>query len=240
MKGIILAGGTGSRLLPLTKTINKALLPIGNYPGIYHPLAKLCEVGITEICIVTGTEHMGDIVNTLGSGKEWGVHFTYKVQDEPLGIAHAISLTENFVHQDKFIVLLGDNIFQDSLSNSVREFSQQKEGARIFLKEVDHPERFGVAIVSQGRITKIIEKPNFEISKLAVTGVYFYTPEVFKIIKELKPSKRGEYEVTDINNYYVKNNNLEYEIMKGWWSDAGTLESYSAANRLTEGLELLF
>lgn len=232
MKGIILAGGTGSRLYPLTKVTNKHLLPIGNNPMIYYPIKKLTEVGIEEILIVTGTEHMGDVVNLLGSGKDFGCRFTYKVQDEAGGIAQALGLAENFVGDDCMTVLLGDNIFQTSLKKAIDSYPQ--DGAQILLKDVDDPERFGVAEVEGDKIIGIEEKPDHPKSDLAVTGVYMYDADVFDYIRELEPSDRGELEITDVNNKYISQGKMRFSVMEGWWTDAGTPVSYKRANKLVD------
>ncbi|MCU0641401.1 MAG: sugar phosphate nucleotidyltransferase [Candidatus Margulisbacteria bacterium] len=235
MKGIILAGGTGSRLYPLTKVTNKHLLPVGRKPMIYHPIGKLTEAGIEEILIVTGVEHMGDIVTLLGSGKEFKCRFTYKVQDEAGGIAQALGLAENFVGQDKMVIILGDNIFQDKLTPFVKKFDQQAKGAKVLVKEVSDPQRFGVIEMQGDKVISIEEKPKRPKSDLAVTGVYFYDHEVFKIVRNLRPSGRGELEITDVNNAYLKRGELTYDILSGWWSDAGTFESLEKATLLAEG-----
>lgn len=235
MKGIILAGGTGSRLYPLTKVTNKHLLPIGNNPMIYYPIQKLIEIGIKEILIITGTEHMGDVVNLLGSGSDFGCRFTYKVQQEAGGIAQALGLAENFVGDDTMTVILGDNIFQTSLKKAYESYPGK--GAQILLKEVEDPERFGVAEVRGDKIIGIEEKPENPKSKLAVTGVYMYDPRVFDFIRDLEPSERGELEITDVNNRYVKEGAMRFSIMDGWWTDAGTPSSYKRANKLVSSLE---
>lgn len=232
MKGIILAGGTGSRLYPLTKVTNKHLLPIGNKPMIYYPIEKLTEAGIDEILIVTGTEHMGDVVNLLGSGKDFGCRFTYKVQDEAGGIAQALGLAENFVGDDSMTVILGDNIFQTPLSSALKNYSG--EGAQIMLKTVDDPERFGVAEVDGDKIIGIEEKPDHPKSSLAVTGIYMYDAKVFDYIRELEPSDRGELEITDVNNWYIQRDAMRFSVMEGWWTDAGTPPSYKRANELVD------
>lgn len=230
MKGIILAGGTGSRLYPLTKVTNKHLLPVGSQPMIYHPIQKLIDAGIEEILIVTGTEHMGDVVNLLGSGKDFGCRFTYKVQDEAGGIAQALGLAENFAGDDAMTVILADNIFQTSLQKALDQYSG--EGAQILLKEVDDPERFGVAEVEGEKIVGIEEKPATPKSDLAVTGVYMYDAKVFDYIHNLEPSERGELEITDVNNHYISAGKMHFSLMEGWWTDAGTQESYKRANKL--------
>jgi glucose-1-phosphate thymidylyltransferase len=234
MKGIILAGGTGSRLYPLTKVTNKHLLPVGRLPMIYHPIQKLTAAGISEILIVTGVEHMGDIVTLLGSGKAFKCKFTYKVQDEAGGIAQALALAEEFAKGDQVIVILGDNVFEDELTPFVKNFKKQKKGARILLKEVSDPQRFGVADFDEKKIVSIEEKPKKPKSNYAVTGVYFYDTEVFSVIKTLKPSHRGELEISDVNNAYLKKGKMEYDILSGWWTDAGTFESLERATLLVE------
>ena len=236
MKGIILAGGTGSRLFPLTKVTNKHLLPVGNKPMIYYPVEKFIGSEITEILIVTGVEHMGHVVGLLGSGAEFGCRFTYKVQDQAGGIAQALSLAENFVHGDSSCVILGDNIFQDSIVPFVKSYQKQKAGAKIILKEVPDPHRFGVAELQGSKVRRISEKPAHPRTNWAVTGVYFYDAEVFDVIRKLKPSGRGEYEITDVNNYYIKQDKMTYGFFKGWWTDAGTFESLRHADALVSGL----
>ena len=232
MKGIILAGGTGSRLFPLTKVTNKHLLPVGRKPMILHPVAKLVEAGIQEILIVTGVEHMGDVVNLLGSGKDFSCRFTYKVQDEAGGIAQALGLAADFCRDSKMAVILGDNIFTDSLREPAQKFHEQKSGAKILIQKVSDPHRFGVAELDGPRIIGIEEKPKHPKSDFAVTGIYFYDPQVFNIIRTLKPSGRGELEITDVNNAYIRQGTMTYEILKGHWTDAGTFESLKVANDL--------
>jgi glucose-1-phosphate thymidylyltransferase len=232
LRGVVLAGGTGSRLRPLTKVTNKHLLPVGQKPMIYYPIEKLLGAGIDEILIVTGVEHMGDVVNLLGSGKDFGCRFTYKVQDEAGGIAQALALAENFARCEPMTVILGDNIFEAKLNKYADEFKRQKKGARILLKEVSDPQRFGVAAVSGKKITGIEEKPTKPKTNLAVTGIYFYDLQVFDIIRKLKPSARGELEITDVNNSYIEKGLLEFDVLEGWWSDAGTFESLGRVNEL--------
>lgn len=219
MKGVILAGGTGSRLYPLTKVTNKHLLPVGRYPMIYHSIQKLIKADIHDILIVTGRDHMGAVVNLLGSGHEFGVSFTYKVQDQAGGIAQALGLAENFVGDNSMVVILGDNVFEDDISVYVRKFIEQEKGAKILIKDVHDPERYGVAELSGGHILSIEEKPKLPKSSYAVTGVYMYDNNVFNIIKTLKPSNRGEMEITDVNNAYVEQNQLTFDILSGWWTD---------------------
>jgi glucose-1-phosphate thymidylyltransferase len=240
MKGIVLAGGTGSRLTPLTNVTNKHLLPVGKYPMIFYPIYQLKQAGMTEILIVTGREHMGDVIELLGSGSEYGVEFTLKVQDAAGGIAQALGLAEHFVNGDKCAVILGDNIVEDDITPFVEFFSKQKSGARIFLKEVTDPQRFGVPELKDGKIISIEEKPKYPKSNLAVTGIYMYDSEVFEIIKTLKPSSRGELEITDVNNAYIQRGTLTYGILEGWWTDAGTPESLFRANELCKDLVLNF
>jgi glucose-1-phosphate thymidylyltransferase len=238
MKGIILAGGTGSRLYPLTKVTNKHLLPIGQYPMIYYPIYKLYQVGIVDIMIITGKEHMGSVVNLLGSGSDFGLQFTYRIQDKAGGIAQALGLAENFVGKDQCIVILGDNIFQDNIREFVEKFSLQTNGAKILIKEVPDPTRYGVPELQGNRIISIEEKPELPKSHYCVTGIYMYDYTVFQKIKTLKPSKRGELEITDVNNAYVKEETLTYDIFNGWWTDAGTFDSLLQANEYAKEYNL--
>jgi len=235
MKGVVLAGGTGSRLFPLTKVTNKHLLPVGREPMIYHPVRKLTEARVGEILVVTGVEHMGDVVTLLGSGKDFGCRFTYKVQDEAGGIAQALGLAENFAGKDPMCVILGDNVFQDPVAPFVRAFREQGRGARLLLKQVRDPQRYGVAEVEGSRVVRIVEKPKKPRSDLAVVGVYFYDSDVFGIIRTLKPSARGELEITDVNNHYLRAGTLQCDRLSGWWTDAGTFDSLNAANELVTG-----
>lgn len=233
MKGIVLAGGTGSRLFPLTKVTNKHLLPIGNKPMIYYPIEKLIDVGIEEILIVTGTDHMGDVVNLLGSGKDFGCKFTYKVQDEAGGIAQALGLAENFAGDDSVLVILGDNIFESSLKDAVENY--KGSGSQILIQRVHDPHRYGVAELEGDKVISIEEKPKSPKSDFAVTGIYFYDSTVFECIKTLKPSGRGELEITDVNNFYIQQGKMKSSVLKGWWTDAGTPDSYRLANKLAQG-----
>lgn len=237
MKGIILAGGTGSRLYPLTKVTNKNLLPIGKYPMIYHSVYKLKESGIEEILIVTGREHMGDVVDLLGSGFEFGVEFSYKVQDKAGGIAEALGLARDFTENEKMVVILGDNIFTDTIRPYVQHFAQQESGAKILIKEVENPKRFGVPVIYDGRIIAIEEKPMVPKSNYAVTGIYMYDSTVYRIIDRLIPSARGEMEITDVNNHYIKEGLLKYEVLRGQWTDAGTHSSYAQANIMAQNMD---
>lgn len=238
MKGIILAGGTGSRLYPLTKVTNKHLLPVANYPMIYHPIFKLKQAGIEDILIVTGKEHMGDVVNLLGSGYEFGLKFTYKVQDQAGGIAQALGLAEHFVGDDRCVVLLGDNIFGDDINVYVQNFSRQETGAKILIKAVEDPERYGVAELQGDHILSIEEKPQQPKSNYCVTGIYMYDSKVFEIIRTLQPSGRGELEITDVNNAYIRAGNLTFDILESWWTDAGTFDSLLKANELAGGIKI--
>ncbi|MGH7145262.1 MAG: sugar phosphate nucleotidyltransferase [Planctomycetota bacterium] len=235
MKGVILAGGTGSRLLPLTKVTNKHLLPVGRKPMILWPVEKLTAAGIREILIVTGTEHMGDIVNLLGSGVEYGCEFTYKVQDQAGGIAQALGLAKNFAAGGKLCVILGDNIFEDSLATAVQAFAAQPAGARILLRRVPDANRYGVAdLDAAGRVVGIEEKPAQPKSDCAVTGIYFFDSSVFEVITMLKPSARGELEITDVNNFYIRAGTMQSGFLEGWWTDAGTFQSLARANQQVE------
>lgn len=238
MKGIILAGGTGSRLRPLTKVTNKHLLPVGKYPMIFHAIAKLKEAGIGDILIVTGKEHMGDVVNLLGSGREFGASFTYKVQDEAGGIAEALGLAEQFACGERIVVILGDNIFADSVVPYIEKFKRQEKGAKILIRQVEDPSRFGVPELEGDRIVSIEEKPAQPKSEYAVTGIYMYDSRVFDIIRTLRPSARGELEITDVNNAYIKTGDLTYDILQGWWTDAGTHASLTKANELARTVNL--
>lgn len=236
MKAIILAGGTGSRLFPLTKVTNKHLLPVGKYPMIFHSVNKLKQAGLTDILIVTGKEHMGDVVNLLGSGHEWGVSFTYKVQDEAGGIAQALGLAEQFVGDEQMVVILGDNVFADDITPYVDNFRNQQTGAKILIQQVPDPTRFGVPELHGDRIISIEEKPKQPKSNYAVTGIYMFDHHVFEIIKTLKPSARGELEITDVNNAYIKRGELTFDILQGWWTDAGTHASLARANELAKDI----
>jgi glucose-1-phosphate thymidylyltransferase len=232
MKGIVLAGGTGSRLFPLTKVTNKHLLPVGRAPMIYHPIGKLTEAGLFEILVVTGVEHMGDVVTLLGSGKDFGCRFTYKVQDEAGGIAQALGLAENFASGEPVCAILGDNVFESPIVDMVAAFGRQGKGARLALKRVADPGRYGVAEVKGDAIVGIEEKPRRPKSDLAVTGIYMYDGAVYDIIRTLRPSRRRELEITDVNNTYLARGELEWDLLDGWWTDAGTFESLQKANEL--------
>ena len=233
MKGVILAGGSGSRLFPLTKITNKHLLPVYNKPMVYYPLQTLVDAGITEILIVTGGVYAGEFLRLLGNGSEFGLkelHYTY--QEGETGIAAALQLAEDFAAQERIAVILGDNIIEGSISRFAAAYERQKKGAKIILKEVSHPERFGCAEIKDGKILRIIEKPEIPPGNYAVTGLYFYDQQVFGIIRHLKPSGRGELEITDVNNWYLNKGELTYDFLEGWWTDAGTFESLLTANNL--------
>ncbi|HXT96881.1 MAG TPA: sugar phosphate nucleotidyltransferase [Polyangia bacterium] len=234
MRGVVLAGGTGSRLFPLTKVTNKHLLPVGREPMIFHPLKKLVEAGISEILVVTGVHHMGDVVGLLGSGREFGCELTYRVQDEAGGIAQALGLARRFGRSGRLAVILGDNIFQSPLTPFAEAFRRQRSGAKILVQEVSDPGRYGVAVTAGDRVTKIIEKPANPPSNLAVTGIYFYDETVFEIVDGLAPSGRGELEITDVNNAYIARGDLTFDVLPGWWTDAGTFESLRHASALVE------
>jgi len=231
MKGIILAGGTGSRLYPLTKVTNKHLLPVYDQPMIYYPLNSLVNAGITEIMIVSGRGHAGHFLELLGSGAEFGVRLTYEIQEKAGGIAEALGLADSWADDDNVAVILGDNIFEDNVKADVTSFTN---GAKIFLKEVPDASRFGVVDLQENKVISIEEKPKIPKSNYAVTGLYLYDSEVFTIIKKLKPSKRGELEITDVNNAYLKRGKIQYAILKGYWSDAGTFNSLMRASMLVQ------
>lgn len=236
MKGVILAGGTGTRLRPLTKMINKHLLPVGKYPMIYYAIDKLRAAGITDILLITGKQSVSLYTDFLGSGKEWGVNISYKIQEDAGGIAEALELAENFVHPgEKLLVLLGDNLFEDSLADYVKEFELQPEGAKVFLKEVEDPRPYGVPVMNGDLIQRIEEKPEHPQSSFCVTGIYMYDFSVFDMIKSTQPSLRGEMEITDVNNLYADKGALGYHLLAGWWIDAGTFPTwYEATDRLRE------
>ena len=233
MKGIILAGGLGTRLFPLTKITNKHLLPVYNKPMIFYPLQTLINAGIDDILIVTGGTHAGDFLKLLGNGKEFGLkHINYTYQEGEGGIAAALSLAEFFSDNKEICVILGDNIIEKNVKRAVASFREQKEGAKIIIKEVPDPQRFGVPVLEGDRIVRIEEKPKIPKSPYAVTGIYMYDNAVFDIIKTLKPSGRGELEITDVNNAYIENKQMTWEILDGWWTDAGTFDSLIKAGQL--------
>jgi glucose-1-phosphate thymidylyltransferase len=232
MKGVILAGGLGSRLNPLTEITNKHLLPVGREPMIWHPVRQLIGARIHEIMVVTSTHHMGSIVNSLGSGRRFGCEFTYRVQEEAGGIAHALAMARGFAAGDAIVVLLGDNVFEHSIAAFVDEFRVQERGARVMLKEVGDPERFGIAALDEKLILEIEEKPAVPKSNYAVVGCYAYDGQVFDIIDGIQPSARGELEITAVNNRYIERGELKYSFVRGRWTDAGTFESLADANTL--------
>ncbi|MBI9019227.1 MAG: NTP transferase domain-containing protein [Phycisphaerae bacterium] len=236
MKGVILAGGMGSRLDPMTRVTNKHLLPVYDKPMIYYPIECLVNAGITDIMVVTGGNKAGDFLELLGDGRELGVsglHYTY--QKGAGGIAHALGLTKEFVDGDKIVVILGDNIIEKNIRKPVADFFTQRKGAKILLKEVPDPQRFGVADVDDdGKVLSIVEKPSQPKSNLAVVGIYMFDNQIFDIISTLKPSDRGELEITDVNNTYIDQGTMTADILDGWWTDAGTIESWNRANRLIE------
>jgi glucose-1-phosphate thymidylyltransferase len=237
MKGVILAGGLGTRLRPLTSVTNKHLLPVYDKPMIYYPIECLLNAGIDEIMLVTGGDHAGDFLKLLGNGKALGIkdlHYTY--QEGEGGIADALKLAQDFADGGKIVVILGDNIIEKNIKKAVADFFTQKSGAKVLLKEVEDPHRFGVARLDGDSVVEIIEKPKDPPSNLAVTGLYMYDRDVFEIAATLKPSGRGELEITDVNNAYIERGDLSYEVLDGWWTDAGTFESlYRATCLVAEG-----
>ena len=233
MKGIVLAGGLGSRLSPLTKITNKHLLPVYNRPMIFYPIQTLVDAGISEILIVTGGNNAGDFLKLLGNGKQFGLkHIDYTYQEGEGGIADALALAEYFAEDDLVCVILGDNIYEKSCRRSADEFKKRGHGARIHLKKVENPQRFGVPVIDGQNIVKIEEKPKVPKSDFAVTGLYMYDASVFSIVKTLRPSDRGELEITDVNNAFIARNDMTYDVVDGWWSDAGTFDSLMRANIL--------
>ncbi len=233
MKGVILAGGLGTRLYPLTKVTNKHLLPVYDKPMIYYPIQTLINAGIVDILIVTGGNNAGDFLRLLGNGKEFGLkHINYTYQEGEGGIAEALRLAEFFASGERICVVLGDNIIEKNIRKAVKNFQKQKEGAKILLKEVPDPQRFGVPELKGDRIVRIEEKPKKPRSQYAVIGIYLYDQEVFNFIKTLKPSDRGELEITDVNNQYIEKGLMTWDILEGWWTDAGTFESLLRANQL--------
>ena len=233
MKGVVLAGGTGSRLFPLTKITNKHLLPIYDKPMIYYPIQTLVDAGIQDILLVTGGRNSGDFLRLLANGKEFGLrHLNYTYQEGEGGIADALSLAEHFCDGDSVCVILGDNIVEHSIKDAVDAFKEQKHGAKILLKEVHDAERFGVAEMDGEKIIGIEEKPKRPKSNYAVSGLYMYDGTVFDKVKQLVPSRRGELEITDVNNAYIQEGSMTYGFLKGWWTDAGTFESLLRATNL--------
>lgn len=233
LKGVVLAGGTGSRLDPLTRVTNKHLLPVYDEPMVYYPIRMLVGAGVSDIMVLTGGSNAGDFLKLLGNGEEFGLrHLDYGYQKGAGGIAEALGLTRWFVGSDDVVVILGDNILEKPIAGAVQHFREQGGGARVLLKEVTDPQRFGVARLEDDRIVEIIEKPKTPTSNLAVTGVYMYDNDVFNIVDTLAPSGRGELEITDVNNAYLARGDLQHEVIDGWWTDAGTFESLHHANTL--------
>lgn len=233
MKGVILAGGLGTRMHPLTKITNKHLLPVYDKPMIYYPLQALINADIKDILIVTGGNYAGDFLRLLGNGHEFGLkHINYTYQEGEGGIAAALSMAEFFADKDKICVILGDNVIEKNIREAVQKFDRQKAGAKIMIKEVPDPQRFGVPVLAGDKIVKIEEKPKAPQSPYAVTGIYLYDNRVFDIIKALRPSDRGELEITDVNNVYIERGQLTWEVLDGWWTDAGTFESLLRASQL--------
>ena len=235
IRGIVLAGGKGTRLGELTKVTNKHLLPVGPWPMVYHPLKKLTGAGIKDILLVSGTEHMGDFVELLGSGKDYGCRLTYKVQDEAGGIAQALGLAELFATNSRSVVILGDNIFSMPLLPMLKEANEHPDWAWIALKQVPDPGRYGVAEMKGNQVIGIEEKPKHPKSDFAVAGIYVYPADVFQVIKTLKPSARGELEITDVNRYYLEEGRMGASFLDDYWTDAGTPESLAHANQLVNG-----
>jgi glucose-1-phosphate thymidylyltransferase len=234
MKGVILAGGLGTRLYPLTKITNKHLLPVYSKPMIYYPIESLVRADIHDIMIVTGGNSAGDFIRLLENGEEFGLkrlHYAYQKGEG--GIAAALALARSFVDKDKVCVVLGDNILERCIGRAVQDFEKQSQGAKVFLKEVTNPQAYGIAEIEGGRLTRIVEKPKAPKSNLAVIGVYMYGPDVFDVIPNLKPSARGELEITDVNNYYISAGTMTYQVIDGWWADAGeSVDSWIEANQL--------
>lgn len=237
MKGVILAGGLGKRLEPLTRITNKHLLPVYKKPMIYYPIEALVEAGIKDILIVTGGNHAGEFLRLLGNGSEFGLKaINYTYQKGEGGIAEALKLAEHFADNDKIVVILGDNLIEKSIKRYVNDFAKQPKGAKVILKKVSDPQRFGVAEIKGSCIMKIVEKPKHPKSDYAVTGIYMFDKKVFDIAKTLKPSDRGELEITDVNNAYIKLGEMSFALLDGWWSDCGTHEALLRANNLVAGM----
>ena len=236
MKGVILAGGLGTRLFPLTKITNKHLLPVYDKPMIYYPIQTLVNAGITDVLLVTGGYNAGDFLRLIGNGKELHLkHIEYTYQEGEGGIAQALSLAEEFADNGKICIVLGDNIIENNIKGAVENFKKQENGAKIILKKVPDPERFGVPVLDGDKVLGIEEKPTTPKSNYAIIGIYMFDDTVFDIIRTLKPSQRGELEITDVNNAYIERGNMTYEILDGWWTDAGTFDSLRAATNLVAG-----
>ena len=233
MKGVVLAGGLGTRLAPLTRVTNKHLLPVYNKPMIFYPIQTLVDAGVTDIMIVTGGNNAGEFLRLIGNGEEFGLrHMNYTYQKKEGGIAEALALTKHFVGNDKVVVILGDNFVQGSIRQATEDFANQPEGGKIFLKEVDHPQEFGVAVLEGDKVTEIVEKPEMPPTNYAVIGIYMYDARVFDICETLKPSDRGELEITDVNNDYIRRGVMTYEFIDGWWADCGSFEALLRSNNL--------
>ncbi len=233
MKGVVLAGGLGTRLLPLTRVTNKHLLPVYNKPMIFYPIQTLVDAGVEEIMIVTGGNNAGEFLRLLGNGEDFGLrqmHYTYQKTEG--GIADALALARHFVGDDKVVVVLGDNFIQGSIRKAAEDFERQPEGAKIFLKEVANPKEFGVAELDGDKVVRIVEKPKHPVTNLAVIGIYMYDSRVFEICKTLKPSDRGELEITDVNNDYIRRGVMTYERLDGWWADCGSFDALLRSNLL--------
>ena len=236
MKGVILAGGLGTRLRPMTQVTNKHLLPVFDRPMIYYPIGSLLAAGIDEILVVTGGEHAGDFLKLLKNGRHLGIrHLEYAYQEGEGGIADALKLAQDFADGEKICVVLGDNLLQNSIKGAADNFRRQHSGSKILLKSVEDPERFGVARIQGDRVREIVEKPLSPPSNWAVTGVYFYDSDVFELCHNLKPSNRGELEITDVNNAYISRGDMTHDFIQGWWTDAGTIESLYRASSLVAG-----
>lgn len=233
MKGVVLAGGLGTRLLPLTRVTNKHLLPVYNKPMVFYPIQTLVDAGITEIMLVTGGNNAGEFLRLLGNGEDFGLnqmHYTYQKKEG--GIAEALALARHFVGNDKVVVILGDNFIQGNIRKAVEAFEKQQQGAKIFLKEVPNPQEFGVAELEGDKVVRIIEKPKEPVTNLAVIGIYMYDAQVFEVCKTLKPSDRGELEITDVNNDYIRRGVMTYERLEGWWADCGSFDALMRSNLL--------
>ena len=238
IKGVVLAGGLGTRLYPLTRVTNKHLLPVYDRPMVFYPIQTLINAGIRDILIVTGGNNAGDFLKLLGNGKEFGLkHLNYTYQEGEGGIAAALTLAEHFTDGNKVCVILGDNVIERNIIRPVERFLRQEKGAKILLKRVPDPQRFGVAEVQGGKVVRIEEKPKRPRSPYAVTGIYLYDAQVFDIIRTLTPSARWELEITDVNNRYLEQGQLTYEVLKGWWTDAGTFASLHRAGNLVARTE---
>jgi glucose-1-phosphate thymidylyltransferase len=237
MRGVVLAGGLGTRLHPLTKATNKHLLPVGREPMLFHPIRQLVSAAIRDILVVTSTDHMGDVVRCLGSGEEFGCALTYRVQEKPAGIADALALAETFAGGGAICVLLGDNVFEYSIAPYVDAFRAQGGGARVLIKQVGDPERYGVAALDEHHVIEIEEKPKNPKTAFAVVGMYCYDASVFDIIRGTQISERGELEITSVNNEYIARKQLKYDVCRGRWTDAGTFESLLEANLILSEIE---